>query len=348
MQIKTIGPVLVTGATGYVAGRLIEKLLGENITVHAAVRDINNKEKLKYLNKLQLELPGKIIFFEADLLKSNSYLNAMKDCKIVFHTASPFKLNVKNNYKDLILPALEGTKNVLDSVNKTESVKRVVLTSSVAAIYGDNIDIERLPDKILTENNWNTTSTLKHQPYYYSKTLAEKEAQKIALKQNRWQLISINPSLVIGPGINPYGTSESFNTIKQLADGTMKFGAPDFSIGTVDIKDVAEAHFKAAYYPNASGRYIISAKTYTILEISAILQEKYGNNYPFPKKEIPKFIVWLLGSLTGFSKQMISKNIGYKFNVDNTKSINELNMNYRPVKDAVIDFFEQISKRYNL
>ena len=95
---------------------------------------------------------------------------------MVFHTASPFIRVIKDPQKDLVDPAKKGTKNVLGSANKTESVKRVVVTSSCAAIYGDGEDVLKMPNQELTEDLWNTSSSLDHQPYSFSKTVAEKEA----------------------------------------------------------------------------------------------------------------------------------------------------------------------------
>ncbi len=61
MQIDTSMPVMVTGATGYVAGRLVERLLEEGLTVHAAVRDPDNPDKLKYLNALAERTPARSV-----------------------------------------------------------------------------------------------------------------------------------------------------------------------------------------------------------------------------------------------------------------------------------------------
>ena len=74
-------PVLVTGATGYVAGRLIEKLLSEGHTVHAAVRDAENTEKLKYLSALAETAPGEIRYFRSDLMEPGSYAEAISSSK---------------------------------------------------------------------------------------------------------------------------------------------------------------------------------------------------------------------------------------------------------------------------
>ena len=85
----TSAPVMVTGATGYVAGWLVARLLEKGFTVHAAVRDPNNTEKLKSLNDLAAQLPGSIQYFKADLLAEGSYAEAMQGCQVVFSYRFP-------------------------------------------------------------------------------------------------------------------------------------------------------------------------------------------------------------------------------------------------------------------
>ena len=138
------------------------------------------------------------------------------------------------------------------------------------------------------------SNKLEHQPYSYSKTLAEKEAWKINEKQTRWDLVTINPTLVIGPGINPHATSESFKLVKQFGDGSLKAGAPRLGFGVVDVRDLAEAHFKAAFTPEAKGRYIISGHNTDFPSLAETLIDKFGNDYPIPRKVMPKWLVWLV------------------------------------------------------
>ena len=71
---------------------------------------------------------------------------------------------------------MQGTRNVLEACNRASSVTKVVLTSSVAAIYGDNADREGAPGGVFDETVWNESSSLEHNPYSYSKTVAEREA----------------------------------------------------------------------------------------------------------------------------------------------------------------------------
>lgn len=343
-MINPTTPILVTGATGYVAGQLIKLLLEKGHTVHAAVRNPDASDKLKFLNAMADASPGKIVYFKSDLLAEGSYAQAMKDCELVFHTASPFTIDISDPQKELIDPAKLGTRNVLEQAGKSPFVKRVVVTSSCAAIYADNADLDKTPDGIFTEAIWNTTASLTHQPYSYSKTLAEKEAWSIAEKQNQWDLVTINPTLVIGPGINPFSTSESFKLVQQLGDGSMKSGCPRFGMGVVDVRDVAQAHYQAGFTPEASGRYITHAHNTNLLEMGLCLLDKFGNDFPLPRKPMPKFLVWLLAPMVNKSmtRKMVSLNVDHPWKGDNSKSIRELGINYRPMQESMEEMFQQM------
>jgi len=343
-EIDPQAPVLVTGATGYVAGRLVEVLLREGHTVHATARSPENPEKVKYLDALAAEHPGTIRYFKADLLSEGAFAEAMQGCELVFHTASPFSTSVKDPLKELIEPAKLGTRNVLEQANQTPSVKRVVVTSSCAAIYGDNVDLRQTANGVFTEDDWNTTSSERHQPYYLSKTLAEKEAWEIAGKQDRWDLVTVNPSLVLGPGINPHGTSESYEVLKRFGDGTLKTGMPRYGFGVVDVRDLGEAHYKAGFTPTAKGRTIVSGHDTDLADLAPILRERFGDAYPFPKRVLPKWIVWLVGPILdkGTTRKQISRNVGLPWKGDNSKGVRELGLTYRPLEETVVDFFQQL------
>ncbi len=346
MDIDRSMPVMITGATGYVAGWIVKKLLDEGLTVHAPVRNPYNLEKLKHLQALADGAPGELRFFKADLLEEGSYDAAMAGCQLVFHTASPFELTVADPQRDLVDPAVNGTRNVLASANRTDTVERVVLTSSCAAIYGDNCDLESLPGKVLTEEVWNTSSDLTHQAYSYSKTLAEREAWQLVAAQERWDLVVINPSFVIGPAIDPHSSSESFALIKQLGDGSMKSGAPVYGIGVVDVRDLAEAHFRAGFTPAASGRHIISGHDSSFLEIAGILHRQFGGRFPIPSRKMPKWLIWMVGPMAtkgAMTRKMISRNVGYAWQADNAKSVNELGMTYRDERESLVDMFQQMA-----
>ncbi|MDV7145980.1 NAD-dependent epimerase/dehydratase family protein, partial [Tropicimonas sp. TH_r6] len=291
--VDTSKPVMVTGATGYVAGWIVKGLLEAGATVHAPVRNPDNPDKVKHLLEIARETSGELKLFKADLLAMGSYAEAMEGCGVVFHTASPFTVDVKDPQAELIDPAVNGTKNVLEQANKTDSVTRVVLTSSCAAIYGDNVDCAAAGGRI-DESVWNASSTIDHNAYSYSKTLAEREAWKIADAQDRWKLVVINPSLVIGPALQDKPTSESFNLVRQMGDGSLKAGAPKWGFGAVDVRDLAQAHLAAAHLTEAHGRNIISAHETSLFDMSQELNASFAD-YPLPARALPKWLVWLAG-----------------------------------------------------
>ncbi len=340
----TSAPVLVTGATGYLAGWLVKRLLDEGFTVHGAVRDPSNPTKVAHLQKLSETSAGTLKLFKADLLHPGSYGQAMGDCKVVFHMASPFTTRFSDAKRDLVDPAVKGTRNVLSSVNETASVERVVVTSSCAAIYGDNSDVAKAPGGVLTEEIWNTSSSLSHQPYSYSKTEAEKAAWETAEAQDRWSLVTINPSLILGPGVAGAQVSESFNIVKQLGDGTMQAGVPAFEIGMVDVRDVAEAHLRAGFIDSAEGRHIVSHQTKSLLELGQDLREAFGRRWPFPTRLLPNWLVWIAGPLANkaFTRRMVEENMGHPWRADNSKSKSALGLTYRPIDAAVREMFRQL------
>jgi len=343
MSVSTNAPVLVTGATGYVAGWLVKELLEAGVTVHAAVRDPDAADKLAHLTAVAETAPGSIRFFKTNLLRPGSYEDAMRGCSVVFHTASPFTVTVKDPQKELIDPAVMGTRSVLETAATTSSVRRVVVTSSCAAIYTDAIDCEKAPGGVLTEDIWNTTASRAYQPYSYSKTLAEREAWKIAGRQNRFKLVTVNPSLVIGPALAKKPTSESFNIVRQMGDGTMRQGAPKLGIGVVDVRDLAQAHVAAGFGEHAEGRHIVSGHNTNLLELGKALIEKYGDRYPVPRKSLPKWAVWLAGPIvSGIPRKFVTNNVDVKWRADNSKSKRVLGVTYRPIRDSMEDMFQQM------
>lgn len=336
-------PVLVTGATGYVAGWIVKELLEQGRTVHAAVRDPENENKLAHLNQMALNSTGKIKYFKSDLLKPGSYKEAMIGCELVYHTASPFSTDVKDPQKELIDPALKGTENVLNTANEVGSIKRVVLTSSCAAIYTDAIDCQSAPNGKLTEEIWNTTASLLHQPYSYSKTLAEKRAWEMNRDQSKWDLIVLNPSMVLGPATNPNtATSESFHLLKQMGDGTMKSGVPNMGLGIVDVRDLATAHINAGFKEKVKGRNIISGHNSSFLAIAQTLHKSYGDKYKVPNKALPKWLLYIVGPMVNkaITRRFVKNNVNVSWKADNSKSKMELGVKYRPIEETLKDSFE--------
>lgn len=344
-KIDTNKPVMVTGATGYVAGVLIAQLLDAGVTVHATVRDPSKKDRFQYLQDYADKSVGSIKFFAGDLVKPNSFDDAAVGCSIIFHTASPFVIDVKDVDKNLLEPAVQGTENVLGTANKTPTIKRVVLTSSCAAIYNHASDLEEVPGKVWTEKVWNRGSTRTDNPYSLSKTLAEQAAWVAAGSQTQWKLVVMNPAMIMGPGLKYHATSESYQTCKSLGGGEMASGAPALPMGVVDVRDVAAAHIAGAYLPDAAGRHILVGTNTTLLEMGKAMAEKYPPpKYPVAQAALPlpKAILWLMapyipGPLT---RVFIQENLGYHANFDTTKAKTELGMEFLPLTTTMQEMYQ--------
>jgi len=257
------------------------------------------------------------------------------------HTASPFLVGkLHDPDEQVVRPALDGTRNVLGSVDRADSVKRVVLTSSASAIYGNNADMEG--KRCFTEDDWNTTSSLKDEPYAYAKTTAEREAWALSERQARWDLITIQPGLVVGPSLTTASVSGSLNTMKPFGDFSLVAGAPPLTVGVVDVRDVARAHILAGDVAAAHGRYIVNGDHLSFLDIGRTLRRRFGRRYPFPYNELPKVLLKLAAPAAGMTRGSVDRNFGLPLCLDSTRSRSELGLTYRPSEQTLVENFQQM------
>ncbi|KAI9078520.1 hypothetical protein K1719_039458 [Acacia pycnantha] len=271
----------VTGGSGFIAAYLIKALLLHGYTVRTTVRNPDDVSKNGFLWDLS-GAKERLTIFKADLLEEGSFHEAVKGVDGVFHTASPVLVpNDENVQTAMIDPAIKGTTNVLNSCIKGQ-VKRVVLTSSCSTIrYRD--DVQRQEVTSLNESHWSDPEYCKRYNlwYAYSKTLAEKEAWKMA-KESGLDLVAVNPSFVVGPLLAPQPTS-TLLAILTIVKG-LKGEYPNMTIGYVHIDDVVAAHLLAMAEPRASGcRLICSGSVAHCSQIIEMLWAKYPS-YPFENK----------------------------------------------------------------
>ena len=334
---------LVTGGSGFVAGHLVALLLQEGYSVRTTVRSLANPHKTRSLAELSRQYPGRLQLYEADLLREGAFDLPMQDCELVFHVASPFLMpeQIKDGQNQVVEPALRGTRNVLGAVDRNPSVRRVVLTSTVGAIFGDYIDVRQMAGGVLSEAYFNTTSTPQNNPYHYSKVAAEQEAWDICGRQSRWSMVAINPGLILGPALTAASDSGSLFLLEELLKGYFFYGAADFSFTNVDVRDVALAHLRAAQRETAKGRYILAEKQMiSFLEMSRILRPFHRRPWLLPRWAVPHALVHLVGPAFGLTQDYIRKHLGIRFPVDNRRSIEELGIVYRPVEETLKDHYE--------
>ncbi|KAF5931247.1 hypothetical protein HYC85_032120 [Camellia sinensis] len=115
--------------------------------------------------------------------------------------------------------------------------------------------------------------------YQLSKTLAEDAAWKFA-KEKGIDMVVINPSMVVGPLLQPTLNS-SAAAILELINGSQTY--PNASYGWINVKDVANAHIQAYEIPSASGRYCLVERMAHFSEVVKILHELYPS-FQLPEK----------------------------------------------------------------
>ncbi len=327
-------PVCVTGAAGFIAAHLVADLLARGYRVRGTVRDPQS-DKYGFLR----DFPGaddRLELIGADLLDPPSFQDAVKDCEFVLHTASPYALDVKDPQRDLVDPAVKGTRAVLEACAKEGGVRRVVVTSSMAAIT-DEPDSER----VLTEEDWNDKSSLSRNPYYYSKTLAEREAWRFVEEHEPgFDLVTINPFLVIGPSLTPE-INQSNRVFIDLLTGAFP-GIMSIHWGFVDVRDVARAHRLAMEVPEAAGRYICANETKSMREVVELLREQGYGDYKLPKLGLDCAAGDFMAVLSSYfypkgTGSYLRTHIGRTPQFDHTKIRQELGLEFIPVADTIRD-----------
>jgi nucleoside-diphosphate-sugar epimerase len=237
----------------------------------------------------------------------------------------------------MIQPAIFGTENVLNAVNKTPSVKRVVLTASTVSVWGD--PHERGRGHTFTEADWNITATPKEFPYFYSKTAAEKRAYAMQQEAGkRWELCSINPGAIWGPPTGSRTDGESVGQMIDLLSGAFWPWSPPLGVGVVDVRDVALAHCLAAVTPSASGRYLLNSEsTYVLPTAAKILAKAYPKRW-LPVLKPPLLSLIVFGPMMGLPTNITRATFRKKPLVCVDKAAKELGLKqYISLQQSVLD-----------
>jgi len=268
--------VCVTGVSGYLGSVLAARLIQKGYKVIGTARD--PAAQLEFFPSEDSLLERGLTIVQADLLDQESFVEPFRNCSAVMHTASPFQLKVDDPKNDLIKPAVEGTRNVLRAAAKAKTVRKVVVTSSAAAVTDSPVPPSKR-DHVYTEDDWQMDASLIHKPYRMSKRLAELEAWRFHMQtpdasaeslvdkgsyfsndDNAVQVSVINPAFILGPPVLTRVSGESVLFMKRMIEGAFANGAPNFAFGVVDVRDVAQAHLHAMEMDIAKGhRFLMSS-----------------------------------------------------------------------------------------
>lgn len=330
--------VLVSGASGYVATHVVERLLAAGHDVTGTVRNPADAAKVAPLRAL----PGaeRLTLVAAELTDPDPF-TAHADVDAIIHVASPYIIDVADPQRDLVDPAVEGTLSMLRAAARHPRVKRVVLTSSFAAVT------DAPEDRVLTEADWNTRSTLTRNAYYYSKTLAERAAWDfMAREKPGFTLVAINPFLVVGPS-HTKSVNVSPQIMVDLFNGTYP-AIMALNWGFVDVRDVADAHIAAMDHPAASGRYLCAAETRSMQDVVALMRAE-GFTGKLPKRDLSNPLGTMVAKLASYAQprgvgSYLRSHLGRVPRFDNGKSRRDLGLTYRPVETTIRDTLNDLEK----
>ena len=325
--------VLVTGATGYIGLHCIHQLLNQGYAVNGSVRSPERKNEIFEALKNHNTSTENLNIYTFDLNDDEGWDQGMEGCNYLLHVASPIAL--ENHDEDFFVkPAVAGVKRAMKFAKK-HNVKKVVLTSSVAAIY-ETMESKSYYD----ETDWSDPENPAISHYSKSKTLAERAAWEFIENENHpFELAVINPALVIGPSLSG-DLGESNKAIMMVATGKMPVAVP-LQFGYVDVRDVAAAHILAMQNPASNGeRFALAEKDLWYKDVAQVLRSNGFNKAP--TFAVP---VWLAKILAIFSKELklTIPYLGRLRSVKNTSKAKDiLGWNPRPAEESIIEIAQQI------
>ena len=335
--------VLLTGASGYIGKHITLQLLNQGHEVRASVRNLSKSAQVRDAVRPHLldssNLDSRLTFVELDLEKDSGWEAALNGVDVLMHTASPFPLASPKDENELIRPAVEGTLRALKAA-KSSGIKRVILTSSMAAIYGCELPagISEYDETMWTD----VTHPVGRVAYTKSKTLAEKAAWDF-IKESAPEiaLTTINPVLVLGAPLDK-NFGSSISVIERILSGKDPM-LPDLKFAIVDVRDVAKMHVDAIKNDSTKGeRILASSETKSFVEIAKLLKSIYPKS-KVKTAQAPTFLIQFLAIFDGTVKSILPQ-LGKPMKISTAKAKRLLGMSFISVDVAIKESADYLIK----
>ena len=233
---------------------------------------------------------------------------------------------------DLIVPARDGALRLLRAA-KAAGVRRVVMTSSVAAMYYGMTG----QDRTYTEADWSDLASPATNAYAKSKTIAERAARDwVATEGGGMEYCTINPALVLGPVLGG-DFSGSLAVVTKMLDGELP-GLPAISFGICDVRDIAAAHVTAMTTPGIDGgRFLCSGEHLSMANVGAILKSRLADRAKrVPTMKLPNILV-RLSALFDPQIKLVLPELGRTRIGDARHARATIGWNPRPAAETIVD-----------
>jgi dihydroflavonol-4-reductase len=255
------GPVAVTGCSGFTGAHMVRELVHHGYKVRACIRDASSwrgKDSVDYLGRLA----NVEIVDGCDLFAPGSYDRAFAGCVGVFHVAAVLgnSADGKSQPKgsgdvsnDVYQGGLVGTRNVIDAINASGTVKRMVYTSSMAAVSGAK-GATVAAGYEWTETDWASDGVeperWNHPRNSYAKSKVDTEhlINEAGRKSGKWDAITMNPAMICGPILFKAQVGQWIEQIGRLAGGLDPSWPSKYDMyyNIIDVRDLVKAHRLAA------------------------------------------------------------------------------------------------------
>ena len=317
------GPVAVTGASGYIGAHTVISLLQRGYEVRACVTDLSNPYKTDFLKRLNGRYEGSITLHQANLLEAGSYDDIFAECSAVLHVGQPMGYAGNNNPQEVYDGSVGGIANITDSIDKAGTIKRLIYTSSFAAIGHPAAPGHKFTEGDWASDNregdmqWNTDNLVNKGEVGYAmgKVACERHVNRAAEDNGSYEAISVNPCVVLGPLLSPI---HELKGSWQFFLGRMLEGKPcqrgwQALWNIVDVRDVGEAQARMieSEIPSNGTRYMLCAtddsgeitaqqlhehlqELFPHIEVGGVLPEyeemiqKYGKPFDAPRAHCDK------------------------------------------------------------
>lgn len=331
--------VLVTGAAGFIGSHVVNLLLEKGYQVRATARNI---EKARFLEGFPKSKSGVLEIVKMDLLKPQSVNDAVHGCTAVIHCAAALMIDVKDAQKDVVDPSVIGTQNLCSAIEKHQSVKSVIHTSSVAAIRRTR----SINGQVFTADDWCDDATLVSNPYGMAKAEAEQLmrsfVEKCEKKSRKIRLITIHPSIVFGPVFDKRHLRGSMAYLNHYV-GRVPF-VLNSHLNFVDVRDVALAHVHAMDLGQDKARYILHSQGMWMNEIGKVLRKvKPGRRWPVTR--LPAVLAVVMAAFhPKLTVKQVRSTIGRHVDYNVGRVEESLNFSFRSTEDTLADSIDSLEK----
>ncbi|KAL6947624.1 hypothetical protein ACO0RG_000200 [Hanseniaspora osmophila] len=333
--------VFISGATGFIAQHIIQQLLDTNsFKVVGSVRNLEKASSLKANFKNHPDLSFVTV---GDISEPDAFDKIFEEHGSQFdyllHTASPFQFNVSDYEKELVVPAVNGTRGVFKAAVKfAPNVKKFVVTSSFAAI-GAPADYEN-SKIVFNEKSWNnqTLQEALNDPvsaYCYSKAAAEREVWTLQKElKPKFAITAVNPVYVFGPQCFDSSVTKTLNTscelINSIVHSKPEMPVPEISGAYIDVRDVARAHVESITNEKTDGqRLFMSEDRFTMQNVADVIN-----------KDFPQLQGKISKGNPGSDKAVIER----MAQCDSSATKTLLGFKFKDLEETVVDTVKQILK----